>query len=99
MKTFILNTDICNGILGMLSNEQSGMLFKLIVGYVSDPTQFEGIKPTDDAEVYMAFAFFRAGLDANMKSYKELCEKRRESGRKGAEVTNGKLRQKRQNRL
>ena len=96
MKTFILNTDICNGILGMLSNEQSGMLFKLIVGYVSDPTQFEGIKPTDDAEVYMAFAFFRAGLDANMKSYKELCEKRRESGRKGAEVTNGKLRQKRQ---
>ena len=98
-KTFILQTDVCKGILAMLDNEKSGILFRLIVDYVSGdntlPVDGE-MRPTGIQEVDLAFAIVRAGLDANQRSYEDICEARREAGRKGAKTTNEKKRQSRQ---
>lgn len=98
-KTFILQTDVCKGILAMLDNEKSGILFRLIVDYVSGdktlPVDGE-MRPTGIQEVDLAFAIVRAGLDSNQRSYEDICEARREAGRKGAKTTNEKKRQSRQ---
>ena len=98
-KTFILQTDVCKGILAMLDNEKSGILFRLIVDYVSGdktlPVDGE-MRPTGIHEVDLAFAIVRAGLDSNQRSYEDICEARREAGRKGAKTTNEKKRQSRQ---
>ena len=98
-KTFILQTDVCKGILAMLDNEKSGILFRLIVDYVSGDNTLpvDGqMRPTGIQEVDLAFAIVRAGLDANQRSYEDICEARREAGRKGAKTTNEKKRQSRQ---
>ena len=92
-KTFILQTDVCKGILAMLDNEKSGILFRLIVDYVSGDNTLpvdEKMTPTDDMNINMAYAIVRAGLDANQRSYEDICEARREAGRKGAKTTNEK---------
>ena len=85
-KTFILQTDVCKGILAMLNNEKAGVLFRLIVDYVSGdntlPVDGE-MRPTGIQEVDLAYAIVRAGLDANQRSYEDICEARREAGRKG----------------
>ena len=98
-KTFILQTDVCKGILAMLDNEKAGILFRLIVDYVSGyktlPVDGE-MRPTGIQEVDLAFAIVRAGLDSNQRSYEDICEARREAGRKGAKTTNEKKRQSRQ---
>ena len=98
-KTFILQTDVCKGILAMLDNEKSGILFRLIVDYVSGDNTLpvDGqMRPTGIQEVDLAYAIVRAGLDANQRSYEDICEARREAGRKGAKTTNEKKRQSRQ---
>lgn len=98
-KTFILQTDVCKGILAMLDNEKSGILFRLIVDYVSGDNTIpvdEKMTPTDDMNINMAYAIIRAGLDSNQRSYEDICEARREAGRKGAKTTNEKKRQNRQ---
>lgn len=98
-KTFILQTDVCKGILAMLDNEKSGILFRLIVDYVSGDNKIpvDGeMRPTGIQEVDLAYAIVRAGLDANQRSYEDICEARREAGRKGAKTTNEKKRQSRQ---
>lgn len=98
-KTFILQTDVCKGILAMIDNEKSGILFRLIVDYVSGDNKIpvDGeMRPTGIQEVDLAYAIVRAGLDANQRSYEDICEARREAGRKGAKTTNEKKRQSRQ---
>lgn len=85
-KTFILQTDVCKGILAMLDNEKSGILFRLIVDYVSGDNTLpvDGqMRPTGIQEVDLAFALIRVGLDDNLRTYNEICEHRREYGRKG----------------
>ena len=85
-KTFILQTDVCKGILAMLDNEKSGILFRLIVDYVSGDNKIpvDGeMRPTGIQEVDLAFALIRVGLDDNVRTYNEICERRREYGRKG----------------
>lgn len=88
-KTFILYTDICKGALKMLSKSQAGLLFNMIIDYADAGVAESG----GDATVDIAFSIIRATIDANSRSYEEVCEKRRESGRKGALVTNSKKRQ------
>ena len=56
-KTFILQTDVCKGILAMLDNEKSGVLFRLIVDYISgdNTLPFDGnMTPTGIQEVDLA---------------------------------------------
>ena len=98
-KTFILQTDVCKQLLSFLDDEKAGALFRLIVDYVSGdktlPVDGE-MRPTGIQEVDLAFAIVRAGLDSNQRSYEDICEARREAGRKGAKTTNEKKRQSRQ---
>lgn len=90
MKSFILYNDMCRNILSLLDDEQAGRLFRMIVNYANGE-EYEDAK---DIAVKMAFEIIRAGLKANAQAYEEMCEKRREYGRRGAEVTNSKKRQK-----
>lgn len=78
-KTFILYTDICKGALKMLSKSQAGLLFNMIIDYADAGVAESG----GDATVDIAFSIIRATIDANSRSYEEVCEKRRENGRKG----------------
>lgn len=78
-KTFILYTDICKGALKMLSKSQAGLLFNMIIDYADAGVAESG----GDATVDIAFSIIRATIDANSRSYEEICEKRRENGRKG----------------
>ena len=98
-KTFILQTDVCKGILAMLNNEKAGVLFRLIVDYVSGdntlPVDGE-MRPTGIQEVDLAYAIVRAGLDANQRSYEDICEARREAGRKGGLAKTSKSKQNKQ---
>ena len=88
MKSFILYSDMCRNILALLNDKQAGSLFRMIVGYANN----EGQCNTDDVAVQMAFEIIRSGLDANVRAYEEMCEKRRESGRLGglARASKGK---------
>lgn len=99
-KTFILQTDVCKGILAMLDNEKSGILFRLIVDYVSGDNTLpvDGqMRPTGIQEVDLAYAIVRAGLDANQRSYEDICEARREAGRKGGLAKTSKSSKSKQN--
>ena len=85
-KTFILQTDVCKQLLSFLDDEKAGALFRLIVDYSSGdktlPVDGE-MRPTGIQEVDLAFALIRVGLDDNVRTYNEICERRREYGRKG----------------
>lgn len=98
-KTFILQTDVCVGILSMLNDRQAGILFRLIVDYESGNNTIpvdEKMTPTDDMNINMAYAIVRAGLDANQRSYEDICEARREAGRKGGLAKISKSKQNKQ---
>ena len=85
-KTFILQTDMCKQLLSFLDNEKAGALFRLIVDYSSGDKTLpfdENMTPTGIQEVDLAFALIRVGLDDNVRTYNEICERRREYGRKG----------------
>ena len=88
MKSFILYNDMCKNILALIDDVQAGQLFRMIVDYANG----EELTPTKDIGVRMAFEIIRAGLDANVQAYEEMCEKRRESGRLGglAKASKGK---------
>lgn len=90
MKSFILYNDMCKNILALIDDVQAGQLFRMIVDYANG----EELTSAKDMGVRVAFEIIRAGLDANTQAYEEMCEKRREYGRRGAEVTNSKRRQK-----
>ena len=78
-KTFILYTDICKGALKRMNAVQAGLLFNMIVDYADG----SDVTSCNDLAVDMAFEIIRAAIETNNRSYEEICEKRRESGRKG----------------
>lgn len=80
---------MCKNILALIGDVQAGQLFRMIVDYANG----EELTPAKDMGVRMAFEIIRAGLDANVQAYEEMCEKRRESGRLGGLAKAGKGKQ------
>lgn len=76
-NSFILYTEYSKHIQ-LLTDEQSGILFKNIFSYVET-----GEVKDMDAVTEMAFSFIKANLDRDIKKYEEIVEKRRESGKLG----------------
>lgn len=75
--------------LSSLSLEDKGRIFDAILSYSET-----GESPHfDSAAAEMAFSFIRLRLDENAKKWFDVRQKRREAGRRGALVTNGKERQ------
>lgn len=87
-QSFILYCDARRHI-GMMSDAQAGQLFRLLLDFAA-----EGRSPAPaeigDGLVAMAFSFLSAQIGRDQEKYRQTCEKRREAGRKGAEVTNRK---------
>lgn len=87
-KSFILYTSFWEPVKD-LPREQKGELLEAIYRFQMDNKLIE-LSPA----VKMAFAFIRSQFIRDAQKYDGIVEKRREAGRKGAEVTNsGKCRQ------
>lgn len=76
-NSFILYTEYSKHI-NLLSNEQSGILFKNIFSYITG-----GEIADMDAVTEMAFSFIKADLDRNTVKYEEVIEKKRIAGAMG----------------
>lgn len=87
-ESFILYADTAQHIR-LLTDEQAGRLFRLLLDFAAD-----GTSPTPeeigDNLVALAFSFLSDRIRRDMKKFQDTCEKRREAGRKGAEITNRK---------
>lgn len=87
-QSFILYCDARQHI-GMMTNDQAGQLFRLLLDFAAD-----GTAPTPeeigDGLVAMAFSFLSAQIARDMKKYRETCEKRREAGRVGGRISAAK---------
>ena len=70
-------------VLEMLSDEQAGRLYKALMRYGN--TGEESDFGSDNALGVM-FALFKKEIDYNFERYAEICEMRREAGRKSAEA-------------
>lgn len=79
-NSFILYTSDYEPVKS-LSLEEKGMLLDAIFEYAIFGTVKE-LPPV----ISMSFSYFRIHIDSNTKKYKEICEKRREAGRKGGET-------------
>ena len=76
-KRFVLYTDYAEQIK-TLPMEEIGRLFCAILDYA------DGVKDVElSPAASMAFAFIRQQMDRDRMKYEEVCEKRREIGRKG----------------
>ena len=66
--------------LEMLSDEQAGRLYKALMRYgnTGEETDFEG-----DCALDVMFSLFKKEIDYNFERYAEICEIRREVGKKG----------------
>ena len=72
--------------IALLTDEQTGVLFKAIFSYVSDNQL-----PEMDAMTKMCFSFLKETLDMDAKKYDEILKIRSEVGKKGADARwNGK---------
>lgn len=76
-KGFIMYADLLDNIES-LTMEQRGILLTAILC-----DQAEKTLPQMDGAVTIAFSFIKKGIDINTTKYNEICEKRRESGKKG----------------
>lgn len=85
-QSFILYAD-AREHTGMMTDNQLGHLFRLLMDFAADGTA-PTVAEIGDGMVAMAFSFLSAQIARDKKKYQETCEKRREAGRKGAEVTN-----------
>lgn len=87
-ESFILYADTAQHIR-LLTDEQAGRLFRLLLDFAAD-----GTCPTPeeigDNLVALAFSFLSDRIRRDTKKFQDTCEKRREAGRKGAEITNRK---------
>ena len=78
-ESFVLYSNL-KDVLDVLTDEQSGKLFKAIVNYNN------GIEPQfDDAVLAMAFIPIKQGLDSNNAAWEETKKARSEAGKKGME--------------
>lgn len=73
----------------MLSDADAGILIKAIFQYVNTGTEKE-LSPV----LQMAFSFIRGGLDRNAAKYDDICERRKEYGRRGGMAKASKCQQK-----
>ena len=66
--------------LSTLSNEQAGLLYKALTHYgnTGELTEF-----FDDTALQIAFTLFKAEIDYNFERYQNVCEMRKEVGKKG----------------
>lgn len=85
-KSFVLYGDY-QSQFDMMSDADAGILIKAIFEYVNTGT-VRALPPV----LEMAFSFIRSGLDRNAAKYEDICERRREYGRRGgvAKATNSK---------
>lgn len=82
-NSFVFYGDWWNSIKS-LPNELGNNLLRAICAYALD-----GEEPADPVAIGYLLNI-RVTIDENNKHWEEIREKRREAGRKGAEVTNGK---------
>lgn len=71
-----------------LSDDQAGVLLKAIFAYNRGDAM-----PDMDDKTDMCFAFIQGQLDRDSKKYDDVCEKRRESGKKGGVANASKRKQ------
>ena len=64
----------------MLSDEQAGKLYKALMRYgnTGEETDFAG-----DSALGVMYSLFKKEIDYNFERYNEICEMRREVGKKG----------------
>ena len=74
--------------IAKLTDEQSGILIKNIFAYKTG-----GNAPEMDAMTEMCFSFLKSQIDRDSEKYDEICEKRREAGRKGGKANGIKSKQ------
>ena len=87
MKTVMLFTE-WKEPLSILNLEQKGRLLDALLNYPDN-----GTPDFDDPLLSMAWAFMDRALSENKQRYDDICEKRREAGRRGAEITNSRSQQ------
>ena len=68
-----------------LTDEQVGILMRAIFAY-----EIDGIEPTFDGELKIAFKFIKKDLDFNSSKYESICERNRTNGAKGGRPKNPK---------
>lgn len=76
-KSFVV---YCNweGMLKPLTDEAKGRFFMALIDYEKN-----GVIPTNDKEVEMAFGMVKDKLDEDMIAYETICERNRINGSKG----------------
>lgn len=78
-KSFIVYSEwIYN--LALLTDEQSGVLFRALLAYSNEMPL-----PEMDPATNMCFSFMRAQIDRDNEKYEQVCAKRSEAGKKSAE--------------
>ncbi|MEG1982088.1 MAG: DUF6291 domain-containing protein, partial [Clostridia bacterium] len=66
-KSFLVYHDYAEQI-GVLSNEEAGILFKAMLDYST-----KGILPSFDGAIGMAFLFIKATIDRDREKYVKAC--------------------------
>lgn len=84
-NSFVLYTDIGQHI-ALLDDAECGKLFRAVISYADSGAVPNGL----GAATQMAFSFIRAQIDRDAEKWADVREKRRNAGRAGAAVTNGK---------
>ena len=79
-QSFVLYHDL-NTVLDKLTNDEAGMLFKMILKFVNDE-QYNSNNPLLEA----LFETIKLSLVRNQVKYEEIVKKRSEAGKKSAEV-------------
>ena len=79
-NSFVLYTKL-NHVLQEMSNEEKGILFQAIMDY-----QITGEVPDLPREIKLIFLTVKSDMDDNEQKYAEVVEKRREAGKKSAQV-------------
>ena len=71
-------------MIALLSDEQAGRLYKALMRY-GDAGELPEF--SDDLPLNMAFSLMKKEIDVNVERYNEVCERRREAGKKGGTKT------------
>ena len=83
-ESFVLYTEIWDTV-SLMTNEEAGRLFKMILNYESGLDLMEGIEdPSYEGEAFIAFSFIRRQLVKNDAKDQKTINARSEAGKKGA---------------
>lgn len=82
-QSFVLRTSL-HPIIGKLSDEQAGMLFKAVLQYAADALQPSGL----EGATAIAFDFIKQDIDNASAKYEQVCAKRKEAIQKRWANTN-----------